>query len=69
MGEKKHISYCYDGETRDEDTVVDPEGTVPLPEKGTVIRMHEQNWRGTHVARAIAERDGFVACKIYLARA
>ena len=66
--EKKQISYCYDGESREEDTVIDPDGTAPVPEKGTIIRMHGQNWRVAHVAKAVGN-DGFVAYKIYLARA
>jgi hypothetical protein len=69
MLEKKHIAYCYDGETRDEDTVFDPDGTVLLPDKGTVIRMHGQNWRVTYVARTLPDKEGFVAYRIYLARA
>jgi hypothetical protein len=69
MAEKKHILYCYDGEFRNEDTVTDPDGTVPVPEKGAVIRMHGQNWRVTHVARAAAGNDEPVAYKMYLARA
>ena len=65
----KQILYCYDGEFRTEDTIVDPEGTVPVPEKGTVIRMHGQNWRVTHVGRAAADKDDSVVYKLYLARA
>lgn len=69
MAEKKQILYCYDGEFRNEDTVVDTDGTVQVPEKGTVIRMHGQNWRVTHVARAAGGASESVAYKMYLARA
>jgi len=68
VAEKKQIMYCYDGEFRNEDTLVDPDGTAPVPEKGAIIRMHGQNWRVTHVAKAVG-KDDFVAYKVYLARA
>jgi hypothetical protein len=67
--EKKHVSYYYDGELREEDTVIDGEGTAPVPEKGAIIRMHGQNWRVTHVGMKAGGEDEFVLYKIYLARA
>jgi hypothetical protein len=69
MAEKKQILYCYDGEFRDEDTVIDPDGTAAVPEKGAILRMHGQNWRVTHVGKTAANADGLVAYKLYLARA
>ena len=66
--EKKQILYCYDGEFREEDTVIDPDGSAPVPEKGAIIQMHGQNWRVTHVAKVVG-KDDLVAYKIYLARA
>jgi hypothetical protein len=38
MGDKKQIVFYYDGEIRDEDTVVDPGGETPVPEKGQTIK-------------------------------
>jgi hypothetical protein len=67
--EKKQILYCYDGEFKADDTVIDPDGSATVPEKGAIIRMHEQNWRVTHVGKTTGGRDEFVAYKIYLARA
>jgi hypothetical protein len=67
--EKKQISFYYDGEFRNEDTLVDPDGTVSVPEKASVIRMHGQNWRVTHVGRTAGAADDYVFYKIYLARA
>jgi len=66
--EKKQILYCYDGEFREEDTVTDLDGTVPVAEKGAIIRMHEQNWRVTHVGKTVG-KDERAVYKIYLARA
>jgi len=68
VGEKKQISYCYDGEYKNDDTVTDPDGTASAPEKGAIIGMHGQNWRVTHVGKTVA-KDEFVAYKIYLAGA
>jgi hypothetical protein len=67
--EKKQIAFYYDGEFREGDTIMDPEGTVPVPEKGAVIRMHLQDWRVTHVGRMVGGKDEYVMYKIYLARA
>ena len=69
MAEKKQISYCYDGEFRNEDTVIDPDGTALVPEKGAIIRMHGQNWRVTHVGKTVGGKDEYIVYKIYLARA
>jgi hypothetical protein len=67
--EKKQISYYYDGEFRADDTVIDPDGAAPVPEKGSIIRMHGQNWRVTHVGKTAGGKDEFVVYKVYLARA
>jgi hypothetical protein len=66
--EKKQILFCYDGEFRTQDTIIDSDGTATVPEKGAVIRMHLQNWRVTHVGKTVGV-DAFVVYKIYLARA
>ena len=68
MGDKKQIAFYYDAELRSEDTVIDPDGSTTVSEKGAIIRMPGQNWRVTHVAKA-AGKDDVVAYKIYLARA
>jgi hypothetical protein len=67
--EKKQIAFCYDGEFRTEDTIIDPDGTAEVPEKGAIVRKHGQNWRITHVGKTIGDKDEFVVYKIYLARA
>src|ERR1700733_9704842 len=48
--------------------VIDPDGTAPDAEKGTIVRMHGQNWRVTHVGKTVGGKDEFVVYKIYLAR-
>jgi hypothetical protein len=67
--EMKRISYYYDGEFREEDAVIDPDGTAAVPEKGAVIRMHGQNWRVTHIAKSLEAKDDYTVYKLYLARA
>jgi hypothetical protein len=39
LTEKKQIPFCYDGEFRNEDTIIDSDGTATVPEKGTIIRL------------------------------
>jgi hypothetical protein len=70
MGEKKQIVYYYDGEIRDEDTVVDPDGETSVPEKDQIVKKHGQQWRVTFVMRQSAVgTDGYPVHKVYLARA
>jgi hypothetical protein len=70
MGEKKRIVFCYDGEVREEDTIVDPDGETPVPEKGQIIKKHGQMWRVTVVMlQGVAGTDGYPVHKVYLARA
>jgi hypothetical protein len=70
MGEKKRIVFCYDGEVRDEDTVVDPGGETPVPEKGQIIEKHGQMWRVTFVMlQSGAGTEEYPVHKVYLARA
>jgi len=70
MGEKKQIVFYYDGEIRDEDTVVDPGGETPVPEKSQIIKKHGQQWRVTFVMRqSDAGTDECPVHKVYLARA
>jgi hypothetical protein len=70
MGEKKQIIFYYDGEVREEDTVVDPSGEASVPEKGQIIRMHGQSWRVTFVMQQSGNgADEYSVHKVYLARA
>jgi len=70
MGDKKQIVFCYDGEVREEDTIVDPEGETPVPEKGQIIKKHGQMWRVTFVLlQGVADTEGYPVHKVYLARA
>lgn len=69
MGEKKQIAFYYDGEFRNEDTIIDSDGSASVPEKGAIIRMHLQDWRMTHVSKTVGQQDEYVVYKIYLARA
>ncbi|MGC2331081.1 MAG: hypothetical protein WA581_06490 [Candidatus Acidiferrales bacterium] len=69
MNEKKQIAFYYDGELNNEDTIVDPDGSVTVPEKDAIIRMHGENWRVTHAGRTVGGKDEHVVYKIYLARA
>lgn len=69
-GEKKWIVFCDDSEIRDEDTLVDPGGETPTPEKGQIIEKHRQMWRVTFVKlRSGAGKDGSPVHKVYSARA
>ena len=70
MGEKKRIVFCYDGEVRDEDTVVDPDGETPVPEKGQIIKKRGQMWRVTFVMlQSGGGAEEYPVHKVYLARA
>jgi hypothetical protein len=70
MGEKKQIVFYYDGEIRDEDTVVDPGGETSVPEKDQIIKKHGQQWRVTFVMRQSGNgAEEYSVHKIYLARA
>jgi len=70
MGEKKQIVFYYDGEIRDEDTVVDSDGETSVPEIDQIIKKHGQLWRVTFVMRQSgAGGDEYPVHKVYLARA
>jgi len=70
MGERKQIVFCYDGEVRQEDTIVDPDGGTSVPEKGQIIKKHGQMWRVTFVMlQGVAGPEGYAVHKVYLARA
>ena len=70
MGERKQIVFCYDGEVRPEDTIVDPDGGTPVPEKGQIIKKHGQMWRVTFaMLQGVAGAEGYPVHKVYLARA
>jgi hypothetical protein len=70
MGEKKQIVFYYDGEIRDEDTVVDPDGETSVPEKDQIIKKHGQQWRVTFVMRQSGGgTNEYPVHKVYLARA
>jgi hypothetical protein len=70
MGAKKQIVFYYDGEIRDEDTIVDPDGGTSVPEKDQIIKKHGRSWRVTFVMRQSgAGSDEYSVHKVYLARA
>jgi len=70
MGEKKRIVFYYDGEIRDEDTVVDPNGETPVPEKEQIIKKHGQEWRVTFAKKESGGgKEEYAVHKVYLARA
>jgi hypothetical protein len=70
MGEKKQIVFYYDGEINNEDTQVDSDDQIPVPDKGQIIEKHGQKWRVTFVMKqAGRENREFPVHKVYLARA
>jgi hypothetical protein len=70
MGERKQIVFYYDGEIRNEDTVVDPDGETSVPEKDQIIKKHGHQWRVTFVMRQSgAGTEEYSVHKVYLARA
>jgi len=69
-GREEANSFYYDGEIRDEDTVVDPDGETSVPEKDQIIKKHGQQWRVTFVMRQSgAGTEEYSVHKVYLARA
>ena len=38
MGEKKQIAYYYDGQFKNEDTEVDPDGELAVPKKNRLSK-------------------------------
>jgi hypothetical protein len=70
MGEKKQIVFYYDGEINNEDTRVDSDDEIPVPDKGQIIEKHGQKWRVTFVMKQTGRENGeFPVHKVYLARA
>ncbi len=68
MGEKKQIAYYYDAKVNPDDTVVDMEGSVPVPEKGFVFYKRGERWR-VEVVMKNSSGDGAVPVYcIYSAR-
>jgi hypothetical protein len=69
MGETKQIVFYYDGEIKPEDTQVDSDGKLAVPNKEQIIEMHGQKWRVTFVQHEIGGNREMPVYKVYLARA
>jgi hypothetical protein len=66
---KKQIAYYYDAEINPEDTEVDMEGDMPVPEKGQILEKHGQRWR-VEVVMVDHSFDGALDVhRIYLVKA
>lgn len=45
MGQKKQIVYYYESKIREEDTQIDGDGDLLVPEQGEVLEKHGKRWR------------------------
>jgi hypothetical protein len=68
VGEKKQIAYHYDSVFKDEDTQVDMDGTLRVPEKGQIIKKHGQPWRVAEVMAQYSTDGSLPVHKVFLVK-
>lgn len=68
MGEKKQIAYHYDSVFKDEDTQVDTDGSLRVPEKGQIIEKRGERWNVVHVTVEHRSDGSLPVHKVYLSK-
>jgi len=69
MGEKKQIAYYYDTKFNEQDTQIDMDGDLSVPEKGQVLEKHGRRWKVEAVMTSYGGDGSLPVHKVYLVKA